>query len=829
MGCRSHEQRKIVDYTHAGSSVEHSQRAGLLAWAAGVGAACLGLAVFHLVTGTYATAGILVVVAIVNALVWSLRRRISTQLLTDIEVVGLSIVIYAVALHAGATGARGGITSTSIVMLVPLFMVIAALSARCAYQWIVVAIGGALASIIWLEILDLPAISQSRNIFRLVAYPAWLVMLGLSHLIYSSVRKASRLTAALHAREQQYRGIFDGAVDAYIVHRFDGTIVDVNAAACEAYGYSREELIGGQITMLIAGTDSRFDSLSKLERGELDTVTVERTHRRYDGTTFPVEIRVQVFEMSGESLCVAVIRDISDRRSRDRRIAFQAQVLDTVASELIVVDQSGKTVYANRSAAEFVGCSVCDLMGSDPSDRFVRPEEKYRGDEILQSALAGTVWCGEVTLRDARGRDVPSLVTATPLFSDQGRVNHAIILAVDISDHKTLERQLRDATLTAERSARAKSSFLASMSHEIRTPLNGIIGFADVLLQQNPRADQREALDHLKASGQTLLSILNDVLDISKLESGRYDLHPVDFDVPALLSNVEALYGHGARDKGLSLTVDVDSSVPRFLKGDPDRLRQLLGNLVSNAIKYTDEGRVCVRACAESEDSGTVVLTIEVEDTGIGIEEEDLPRLFNLFEQLHQNDRPRPPGTGLGLAICQRLVESMDGSIRVRSRPGVGSTFTCSVRVEPSARTAADPVDSVARSMDHLSREGLRILVVDDDRVSSLVANRLLETAGHSVDVAENGAIAVDATCAKPYDLVLMDLQMPVLGGLEATAAIRSKSPYDPVIIGMSASAMDDDRVAMLDAGMNAVIAKPVTREVLLQAIDGISLEGQRT
>lgn len=833
MGYRSHELRITDPHVCEASSVERSQRTGLLGWTAAVGAACFAVSVFHFARGTIATGTILVLVAVGNAVVWARRTRISTRLLTDMEVVGLSFVVLAVTLHVGATGSRGGITTVSLIMLVPLFMVIAALSAQRAYQWVAVAIGGALASVVWLEVLDLPAFSNSRDLFRVIVYPAWLVMLAVCRVIYASLRKTSGLTAALHASEQQYRGIFDSAVDAYVVHRFDGTIVDVNTAACESYGYSREELIGGPISMLIAGTDSWFDRLPKLEQGEVASVTIERTHRRYDGTTFPVEIRVHVVEVDDDRLCVAVIRNISDRRSRDRRIAFQAQVLDTVSSELVVVDTSGMTVYANRSAAELLGCSVCDLLGSDPSERFVRPEERYRAHEVLQSALDGVVWSGEMTLRDATGSDVPSLVTATPLFNAAGRVEHAIILAVDISEQKAMERQLRDATLTAERAARAKSSFLASMSHEIRTPLNGIIGFADVLLQQAPRSDQREALDHLKASGQTLLAILNDVLDISKLESGRYDLNPVDFDVPALLSNIKALYGHGACDKGLSLTVTADTSVPRYLKGDPDRLRQLFGNLVSNAIKYTDEGWVSVGVSAESVNTNSVELKIVVEDTGIGIDPKDLPRLFNLFEQLHRSDRPRPPGTGLGLAICQRLVESMNGTIRVDSELGSGSTFTCTATLAPSSQSespvAEAGAESVRPSIDHAASEGLTVLVVDDDTVSSLVANRLLQTAGHSVDVAENGAIAVDAACAKAYDLIFMDLQMPVLDGLEATAVIRSRSPHDPVIVGMSASALDDDRSAMLKAGMNAVITKPVTRELLLQAVDGMWVEDNPT
>lgn len=799
-------------------TVESTQRSALFLWATTIGVACLGIAVFHLLRGRVGTGIVMVALGTMSVAFALLRSRISTRWAADVLVVAIALLVYGLTLYTASIGSRGGITAVSLIMLVPLMMVISALSAQRTYQWAVVAIGGAVSMVVWLEVFDLPATRDAVSLFRLVAYPAWAVMAPLSYLILRSVRGVRELTRDLHSSERRARGIFDSAVDAHVVHRFDGTIVDVNHAACDTYGYTRSELLGRSIGLLEVSEDDRMENLHRLRIDEVSEHRIETMHRRVDGTTFPVEVRVRTVDINGELHCIAVIRDVSERRERERRIAFQAQVLDTVSGAVLVVDPNGMIVYGNQSAADLAGRGVGDLLGTDARSAFLNASNRKVGVELVDTALDNRVWFGELTLVRADGREMPTLVTATPIRDDRGRVEHVILLAVDISEQKALERQLRDATLAAERAARAKSAFLASMSHEIRTPLNGIIGFADVLLEQNPRVDQLEALTHLKSAGQTLLTILNDVLDISKLESGRYELHPVDFDVLELLSSIEALYGHNARDKGLSLTVEADPGLPRYLTGDPDRLRQLLGNLVSNGIKYTEEGGISVHLGVYAEDETSVTLRVEVADTGVGIRDEDIPKLFTLFERLHRSGAPRTPGTGLGLAICQRLVESMEGEISVQSVVGEGSTFTCTVRV-----TRSDVRRSPAAERRRVSAEDDRpfsVLVADDDRVSSTVAARLLQSAGHSVDVVSDGAAAVEAAARGSYDLIFMDLQMPELDGLEATSSIRASTPDSPVIVGLSASAMEDDRAAMLAAGMDLVIAKPVTKSLLLEAIE---------
>jgi signal transduction histidine kinase/FixJ family two-component response regulator len=441
--------------------------------------------------------------------------------------------------------------------------------------------------------------------------------------------------------------------------------------------------------------------------------------------------------------------------------------------------------------------------------------------EALECAGNGGTWHGEVHVRDAAGSEVPTILNVAPVDVEGTAVRHVALLFVDITAQKQLEAELREASVEARQAVKAKSAFLANMSHEIRTPLNGIIGFADLLLADDPRDDQKEALAHLHAAGRSLMTVLDDVLDISKLEAGRYDLHPASFDVEELLEGIEALYYRDAKAKGLALTFTRDPALPRCLYADPDRIRQILGNLVSNAIKYTETGSVTVSVALADEappdgDESSLRLRFDVRDTGIGIAAQNQNRVFDIFEQLNQSRRRRIAGTGLGLAICKRLVESMDGRIWVESEPGVGSVFSCAISVGIGFDDASLVAGESVLSADAEGSRTLHILIADDDRVSAIVATRLLESGGHTVDTATTGVEAVRAVRTRSFDLVFMDVQMPEMDGLTATAEIRRSVGSRLPIVGLSASAVGEERAAMLAAGMDAVLAKPVTKETLL-------------
>ena len=380
-------------------------------------------------------------------------------------------------------------------------------------------------------------------------------------------------------------------------------------------------------------------------------------------------------------------------------------------------------------------------------------------------------------------------------------------------------RELEEARATAEKAARAKADFLATMSHEIRTPMNGILGTIDLLGSTKLDADQRELVEIARSSGSTLLVIINDILDFSKIEAGQIELESVPFDLRSLIAEVVSMLGPVAGEKGVHVEIDDgDGSLPG-LSGDPVRIRQILVNLVGNAIKFSPEGRVVIRVRVDSREGGSNDIRIAVEDDGIGIAPENRERIFERFSQAEESTTRSFGGTGLGLAICQRLVELMGGRIGVESELGRGSTFWIELELpgaeRPLGRTEADA-----------SPEGealfeAHVLVVDDNQVNRLVARKMLERVGCTVETAADGGEALERVAKESFDLLLMDCQMPGVDGYEATRRIRALGGRFSTlpIIAFTANAQSEDRERCLEAGMSDVALKPLARERLREVL----------
>ncbi|HMK80750.1 MAG TPA: ATP-binding protein, partial [Xanthobacteraceae bacterium] len=475
--------------------------------------------------------------------------------------------------------------------------------------------------------------------------------------------------------------------------------------------------------------------------------------------------------------------------------------------------QIGESIAGGRTMTEFAKAkagSFRAVSSADRIERFVTYRE-VKGYPLLVSV-------------DLATDDVFAFYYQTrPLrLAAAGLLTLAIIpLMLLIVRYESGLARARDA---AEAGTRSRSEFLAVMSHEIRTPLNAVLGLASVLLDSKLDAEQRRIATALHQSGDNLLGILNDILDFTRLESGRVELEAIPFSPAAIAESAASIAGPSAAAKGLALRIDNDPGLPAALKGDPGRLRQVLLNLLTNAVKFTNRGEigVAVRCLARGAEGATIQWSVT--DSGIGIAPDRIGSMFSDFVQADSSVNRRFGGSGLGLAICRRIVDQMGGSIRVSSVPGQGSTFTVEVTLpigEIPAETGALAGDAGERLKARIAALGrpLRLLLAEDNPTNQLVGRQLLRDYDISVSIVGNGAEAVRAVSAFSYDVVLMDMQMPEMNGIQATREIRLHLGATLPIIALTANAYPEDVRACLDAGMDSFVAKPVRKRALVEAI----------
>lgn len=578
----------------------------------------------------------------------------------------------------------------------------------------------------------------------------------------------------------------------------------------EILGYKPEELTGRDIGGLVHPED--MDRISTPEALAEPSVQLRILHA--DGHYLWIEFTLRILEDGGERGVLAVGRDVTRRKAVEQQLQESIERYTSLKKynhdAIISLDLEGRIINGNEQAVRLTGYTIPELVGMNVG--------QIIGDHHLQSVTGNSQKSGSMEqdidlIWHKNGHSVEVLTTLAPIIINKSTVGSYIIVK-DITEQK----KLLIAKETAENTNRAKSEFLAMMSHEIRTPMNGVIGMTDLLLEQSePGSQQREYLELIRQSGESLLNIINDILDLSKIEAGKISLHAEPFVLEHCLDSALEPLKLKAERKGLTFRVETDPEVPQHLVGDGERLKQVLINLAGNAVKFTCTGGIRVSVRRLDGGPAGVTLQFTVADTGSGIKEEARSRLFEPFYQPDDLMSRRAEGTGLGLAISKQLVERMGGSIYLDHTASEGATFVFTVLLQAEAEAVpAERTDGVMPEVQPPSRE-LRILVAEDNAINQTVLRKMLEKRGLAVDMAEDGRQAVEMAGRQSYDLIFMDVQMPGLNGLEATAKIRETEAGGrrPVIVAVTANALKGDRELCLQAGMDDYISKPLRSEAI--------------
>ena len=650
--------------------------------------------------------------------------------------------------------------------------------------------------------------------------------------------------------DDKYRGMFESAGDAIAL--FDRRrVIECNDSTLRMFGFkTKEEFLGKHPAEFSppaqpCGTDSAALAEERISVAlSAGSNRFEWVHRRKDGSDFPAEVLLHSFILKGERVYQAVMRDISERKKAEERYRLLAEHVNDI---VWTADPYLNWEYISPSVERITGYTYADCM-TRRIDEYLTPASAEVARETAKQSIAAALESPgraapepvvlELEFNCKDGSTVWLEVNATLLVDAEGKPIRWLGISRDITSRREIESQLANAKEIAEAADRAKSEFLANMSHEIRTPLTAILGFAELLRDECTAyrfsSTAADAVATIASNGQHLLTLINDILDLSKIEAGKMTVERDECQPDKIISDVVSMMKLRAQGKGLRLVVEYEGVIPETIRTDRGRFRQILLNLVGNAIKFTERGSVRIATRLVEGLREVPMLRIDVSDTGCGMAEEDLKRVFLPFTQADSSTSRRFGGTGLGLTISRKLAQLLGGDITVSSQLGEGSTFHFHIAAgrlenvrfrEDLATSGADDVRENWPEPDPpgpVRLEG-RVLLVEDGPDNQRLISRLLERAGAEVTLAENGLSGCRAAfeaseAGDPYHIIVMDMQMPAMDGYQATRVLR-EAGYEGPIIALTANAMVGDERKCLEAGCDAYLTKPINREVFLPCL----------
>lgn len=638
-----------------------------------------------------------------------------------------------------------------------------------------------------------------------------------------SIKTEKKMSAIAKQNQAKNHAILTASLDALITFDQAGNIVDYNKVAEHTFGWSYKQVLGKNLANFIIPENQRgahYFGIKKFlltKNSPAMNQRLELTVQHKFGYTFPIEINIAPIETEQGILFTAFIRDISARLQAETELRLAAQTFES-SEAMFISDADGYILRINQAFTDITGYDCKDIIGKNPkilsSGR--HSSEYYKSMWAALTSLGE--WSGEIYNKRKNGEIYPEYLNISAVKDKSDTITHYIAHFMDITEQKNNEENLRKARQEAEKSNESKSLFLASMSHEIRTPMNAVLGILDLLKDSTLTEKQLTLISTARDSGELLMTIINDILDFTKMDIDEQVLQLSDFDLHQVLNNCITLLKHLAKKKSLNLAIMMSADLPQFVKGDADRIKQILINLINNAIKFTEKGSITVNVTLDSSSKQQVILRFQVSDTGIGIHQDNQAVLFDEFTMVDQTHSRKYEGTGLGLAICRRLIILMNGGIKVTSEQGKGSTFEFTITLEKSN---GNSINKTFKTEQLQPRDNTRILLAEDNLSNQMVIKSILELSKLKVDVVSNGFEAIQALQETAYELVLMDISMPEMDGMTATREIRKlAAPLGDIpIIALTAHTLSGDKERFLEAGMNDYLSKPIDRSATLNCI----------